>query len=274
MASVGSPFTAVPPAARLQRAVRRGLLFAFEMGFFAVFFYLYFLGRGFRDDTPGPATANAEKLIALERDLGIFWELRWHQWATSHDFVIDAANVTYSMLHLPLIFWMGAVFFLLHMGKYRVLRNALLLSGMLAIPIYHLYPLTPPRLLELNGIDMGFADTVGALRGSKAPELTNNYAAMPSYHFGWILLVVYGTFWYFRSWVLRGMAVAFAAWMWCCTVFTANHYFLDMVAGAAMVTVAFVLSLWWERFLSRRPVGEERWFLVRGTPTERFRVPF
>lgn len=271
--------TAAQVAARsfaegFKKFLHRLLLFGLELGFFAAFFWLYFLGRGFREDTPGPATANAERLISLERKLGIFWEQDWHQWAAGHNVVIEAANVTYSMLHLPLIFWMGAVFFMLHMGKYRVLRNALLLSGLIAMPFYHLFPLTPPRLLDLNGIDLGFVDTVGALRGSKSPELTNNYAAMPSYHFGWILLVVYGSWWYFRSWWIRGLAAAFAAWMWCCTVFTANHYFLDMVAGAALVTAAFVVCLWWERFLDCRPDAERRWCFARTFWGERFRVPF
>ena len=251
-------------------------LMAIEGALFFGFFFLYYIGRGFRADQPGPATENAERVIDFERSLGVFWELDWHQWANSHEAVIEAANVTYGMLHLPTIYVLGAIFFLVNMRKYRVLRNAMLLSALLAIPVYHAFPLTPPRLLELNGIDMGFVDTLGSARGSKAEFLTNNYAAMPSYHFGWIMLmVVYGTWWFTRSRVLRAAAVVFAAWMWCSIIFTANHYFIDLVVGAVIVTGTFWVALRWEAFLEKRP-SAARWWSARWTTPqgERFREPF
>ena len=48
--------------------------------------------------------------------------------------------------------------------------------------------MTPPRLLLQAGVDYGFRDTLEGMRGSKPGAMTNWYAAVPSYHFGWILL--------------------------------------------------------------------------------------
>jgi len=257
-----------------RRLVRRAPLLLIEVPFFFLFFGLYYLGRGFRDDQPVEATVNAERVIDFERALGFFWEPAWHHWAVEHDAILNLANFTYSRLHLPVIFGLGALFFLVDMRKYRVLRNTMLFSALIAIPVYHLFPLTPPRLLEINGIDLGFVDTVGDLRGSKADYLSNDYAAMPSYHFGWIALMGAGIWWFFRSTIARALAVAFAAWMWCAIVFTANHYFVDMTAGAMIVALVFRLALAWERFIETRPGWKAPWFFRRTDAGSSFRVPF
>jgi hypothetical protein len=243
--------------------------FVVELAVFFAFFGLYFLGRGFVTDRPDVATENAWRIIDTQRALGFFWEPAWHEAALNSDRFIDIANFTYTQLHLPLVLVAGAVFFFIDMRKYRVLRNSLLLSGFMAMPFYWFFPVTPPRLLHLHGEDLGFVDTVGGMRGSKAEILTNDYAAVPSYHFGWILIVVIGVWWFWRSPVARGLAVAFIAWMTVCIVVTANHYFLDMALGGLMVTLAFLLARRWERYLGDHPAAERRFF-TRGD----YRQPF
>ena len=251
----------------LRRFARLLPYLAVEAAIFFAFFAVYFVARGMAPDRPELATDNAQRIIDFQQALGIFREPAWHEFAMRREWLIEASNFTYNWLHMPVIFGMGAVFFLGNQRKYRVLRNALLLSAFLAVPIYWLFPLTPPRLLELHGLDYGFADTVG---GARRSMIANDYAAMPSFHFGWILLVVMGVWWCYRSPLLRVGFAVFLAWMTWSIVVTSNHYFVDFAVGGTIVVVTFVLALRWERFIRRRPDVGRRWLYRRGD----FRQPF
>jgi membrane-associated phospholipid phosphatase len=104
---------------------------------------------------------------------------------------------------------------------------------------------------------MGFIDTLEGVRRTKPGPLANDYAAVPSYHFGWIFLAVVGVWWCWRSWLLRAGSLAFAGLMWWSIVVTGNHFFFDMVLGALLVLLALFLSFRLEAWLGsdapRRP---------------------
>ncbi len=250
-----------------RRIMRKLPLLPLEFACALAIYALYVVGRGLPPERIAKSTVNAVLIIDMEKALGIFWEPAWQEWALQHDRLITAANFTYLQLHLPLVFVASAIFFLTDIRKQRVLRNAMLLSGFLAMCFYWFAPVTPPRLLPA-GLDHGMIDTIGANR-TKPGGLGNNYAAIPSYHFGWILLVVYGAWWCYRAWFIRAGSVVFIAWMTYCIVITGNHYFFDMLLGGMMVTLAFMLTLRWERATERYP-ELTKYFYKRGD----FRLPF
>jgi len=244
--------------------------YAVEIAVFLVFFAVYFLLRGAAPENVPKATDNALTIIRWEQSLGVFWERAWQEAALPHGWLIDIANVTYMHLHLNLLLVMGFFFFWTDSRKYRVIRNALLLSAFVGVPFYHFIPVTPPRLMEAAGYDFGFVDTLIEVRRPRPGSLANWYAAIPSYHFGWILLLVIGTWWCWCSRWLRGAFIAFAGLMWWAIVVTGNHYFFDMVLGAAIVMVTFAVALWFERWGERNP-EKLRWFTFR---VGNVRVPF
>ena len=233
---------------RAKLAVRLTFAFAAEMLVFLAFFALYFFVRGLPVDDVATSTHNALDIVRLERFLGIYSEAAWQDAALGHPALVDLANFTYRFLHLPLIGIIGFAFFCSDRRKFRVLRNTILISGFMAALIYYYYPVTPPRLLAEQGVNLGFIDTLEGARQVKPGPFTNHYAAMPSYHFGWILLVTIGMWWVWRPPILRAAGVALAVLMWWAIVVTGNHFFLDMVAGAVMVLIALFLSLRWERY--------------------------
>lgn len=224
------------------------------MAGFLVLFGLYYFVRGLPADRVELATRNADRIIDLERALGVFRELSWQQAALDRQWLMDLGNFVYMYLHLPVLLAAGFIFFHVDGRKYRVLRNALLFSGFLAGVIYWLLPVTPPRLLA----ESGFVDTIGDIRRAKPGPLANNYAAIPSYHFGWILLIVIGAWWETKSLAPRFAAVAFLALMTWAIVATGNHYFLDMALGGVMVILALLLSLRFERWMEA-PGGGRHW---------------
>ncbi|MEX2080702.1 MAG: phosphatase PAP2 family protein [Dehalococcoidia bacterium] len=243
---------------------------ALESLVFLSFFLLYFIGRGLGGDDVGLATANAERIIDSERALGMFWEPGMQRAILDNKSLLDVANFTYRFLHLPVVGVMGVLFFLTDLRKYRVLRNALLLSCIIGIPFYHLFPVTPPRLLADHGVDLGFVDTIGQLAQVKPGAMANRYAAVPSYHFGWIMLVAIGAAWCWRSRVLPVLALGFTILMSWAIIVTANHYILDMVAGGIAVGAALLVTYRFERWADAHPEAVSRFtFTVSG-----HRLPF
>ncbi len=258
MAAVPQEFRRSPQT--LAGVAKSLLLYLVELAVFLTLFVGYFMLRGLPPDRVALSTANAVDIIDFERRLGVFWEAAWQRAAIDHNLLMDAANFTYLNLHLPLLAVLGFGFFHNSVRKYRVLRNALLLSALIGVPFYILYPVTPPRLLLQAGVDYGFRDTLEGMRGSKPGAMTNWYAAVPSYHFGWILLATIGVWWNWRSRLARAAAVIFLAWMWYSIVVTANHYFLDMILGGAIVTACLAIAYQWELWTERHPAGVRRWF--------------
>ncbi|MBK9546322.1 MAG: phosphatase PAP2 family protein [Dehalococcoidia bacterium] len=255
---------------RLLALARGALWYAVDMAFVVALFCVYFLLRGLPHDRVAQSTRNAFYIIDAERTLGVFHEPAWQQAVIENERLTSLANFTYLNLHMPLLVAMGGLFFLAEPRKHRVIRNTILLSAFMAVPIYAVFPVTPPRLMGSAGYPLGIFDTIPEAVRTKPGPLANWYAAVPSYHFGWIALAVAGVWWYWKLWALRAVATAFAGLMWWAIVVTGNHYFLDMVAGAVMVGLAFSLVCRFERWADANPTRAAR-FTVRAGP---LRLPF
>ena len=122
-------------------------------------------------------------------------------------------------------------------ARYLLLRNAIFISGAVGFAFFALLPVAPPRL-----VDPALLDTVtlhsNSYRALQPPGLTNQYAAFPSLHFGWNLLVGIVVLGATRSVLLRALAVLGPAAMALAVVVTANHYVLDLAGGMAVVLFA------------------------------------
>ncbi|MCC7363728.1 MAG: phosphatase PAP2 family protein [Dehalococcoidia bacterium] len=262
--------TIAPPLATTASWLRSLGFYALEMAVFMVFFAAYFLLRGAAPTDVDKATDNALRIIELEQALGIFREAGWQQAALPHDWLIDIANMIYMHLHINLLLVVGFFFFRTDNRKFRIIKNALLLSAFIGVPFYHYIPVTPPRLLADAGHDFGFVDTLIDTRRPRPGSLANWYAAIPSYHFGWILLMTYGAWGCWSSRLVRAAFIAFAGLMWWSIVVTGNHYFLDMVLGALIVTITLALAVAFERWADRHP----RWLKRLTIRAGEARIPF
>ena len=97
-------------------------------------------------------------------------------------------------------------------------------------------PLAPPRYMP----EFGFTDTIVHAQSYYAfqnPKIVNQYAAMPSLHFGWDLLVAIAIGVNANRRALRVLAVFMPIVMLGGIVLTANHYFLDAAAGALVACI-------------------------------------
>jgi hypothetical protein len=221
--------------------------FAREVVLIAFAMLLYFAIRNFTAGSAGMAVSNADRLVALERDLGIDWEDALQASTVSHDALVTLANWVYIFGHWPVILGVATALYRYRRPHYYLLRNAMFASGLIGFLFFALFPVAPPRLL-----DLGLVDTVtqrsDAYRALQPPGLTNQYAAFPSLHAGWNLLVAIVVVMAIASLVLRAVALALPVAMALTVVVTANHFVIDVAAGVVVVLIGLAVAI----FLQRR----------------------
>jgi hypothetical protein len=210
-----------------------------EIGVAAVAALTYFGVRNLTAGAADQALSNAERLADLEERFHVAWEGSLQHALLGHGALLTLFNWIYIWGHWPVILSAAIVLYRLRPERYLLLRNAMFLSGTIGFLFFALLPVAPPRL-----VDPSLVDTVTlhseAYRALQPPGLTNQYAAFPSLHFGWNLLVGVAVWGATRNTALRLLSIAGPAAMGAAVVLTANHFVLDLAGGAAVV----LLALW------------------------------
>ena len=238
-----------------------------EIGIFAGAYLTYFGVRAFTQGSTADALTNAQSIIDFETRHGLAVEGEVQDAFLSAPALVDAANAVYMYGHWPVIIGGGILLFHARRPQYYRLRNAILLTGLIGLLIFGLFPVAPPRLTDLPLVDTVTREANG-YRQIIPPSLVNEYAAMPSFHVGWNVLLGIVIFGAFRQWWVRGLAVLGPLAMAIAVVATANHYLVDVIAGVAMVVVAWLVLGALERRRAARTLVERD---VRGRPPGRQR---
>jgi hypothetical protein len=217
---------------------------AAELGLVTLAFLAYFIVRGQVVDRPDLAFAHARAVVDLERHLGIFVEPAWQRSVLGSLLWVKFFNFVYFWLDFPLIAGLGIFMYARRRRQYTFTRDALLFSGAIALVIYNLFPVAPPRLLE----GIGVIDTLQrynnlSYQAQSTQFFVNPYAAMPSLHVGWSLLLAIGVLSAFgRRWWVWPLALAHPIVQSASTIFTGNHFFLDGVVGITVALSGLALA--------------------------------
>jgi PAP2 superfamily len=199
---------------------------------------VYLAIRGLSIDGYGTALANAHDLISVERSLSLFHEAAVQDALSSFHGILSTYYMAgFGPVVAATLIWLAFIRRDLYVG----LRTALLVSLAFAAVSYALLPMAPPRLVP----DIGITDTVGLAAGHDTGSFGgvvpfNPYAAMPSMHVGWSLLVGIFGFRAVRGNALRWVFALHPVVMAVAVTATGNHYFLDSAAGVAVVLTALV----------------------------------
>ena len=227
--------TAIPPSATADAARPVGLLAARELAIAFAVFMAYRAGRLITNDSVEHAEANAARVLRWQDAVHADVE-RWvQQLALDVPGAISALNHYYVYVHFPATVVFLVWVFARRRDRYVAVRNWFVGVTMSAMVVHVVFPLAPPRMMD------GFVDTLAVFGPTIYPEDTtrsvaNQFAAMPSLHFGWALMV--------------GVALALLTrnrwrWVWLlhpavtlvAIVATANHYLLDAAVAALLAAV-------------------------------------
>ena len=201
-------------------------------------YYLYRIVRGMVDGKAHIAFDNARTLVDVERGLGLFFEPGLQAWALGQPWIVAVADWMYMNSHFTVttsfMVWM---YFARNHAFYYV-RNMFMIAMGLALVLYALYPTAPPRFMP----EWGFTDTVAAFVGEAAANaanvLYNPFAAVPSVHVAFALMVAIPCVKLVRfralkvAWCLYPVVVTLAV------MITANHFWIDAALGAMVAGVS------------------------------------
>lgn len=231
----------------VSKPVRTHLVWVLQqVAWVALGIVIYFGVRGQTARSPEVARDNALEIVKLERRLGIQIE-GWLQIPVNASATLEAvANWIYIWGHWPVIIATMVWLVSKHRPVFLRLRDAMMISGGIGMVIFALFPVMPPRLVGLGMVDT-VTQSSEAYRVLQPPVFTNQYAALPSLHSGWDLLVGMSIVAAATSVWLRAIGFILPMLMALAVVFTANHYILDVVAGVSLVLVAHAGALALER---------------------------
>lgn len=179
------------------------------------------------------ARRNAERLVALERQVGIHVEPGLQRLMLPRKRLVAGLNVGYAVLNFGLtVGWLWRLFFTRHPEFHR-LRRAAVVTFLGAQPVFLLFPTAPPRTLD------EFVDTIQEVSGfdldsGLVAKLYNPLAAMPSIHVAFAVVTAAGLAETSPSRVVRRLAPGYPPLVAFTVFATANHYVLDGVAGVAL----------------------------------------
>ena len=212
-------------------------------------YWLYRIVRGMTDGKVAEAFDNARELIRLEQGMGLFIEPAVHAWAEGSSWIIDGASWMYVNSHFAITTFTLAFIYLRRNRSFYFIRNMFMVAMGLALVLYAAYPTAPPRFMP----EWGFSDSVARFtgltaEGSSADALYNPFAAVPSMHVAFALMLgVPMASMSRRRWV-KAIWLAYPGMVTFVVVATANHWWFDAFAGAVVAAVAAFAALLFARW--------------------------
>jgi hypothetical protein len=229
---------------------------------FAGAYMAYTLVRGLVEGRATAAFQHARELISIERGLHFFIEPTVQAWAQGSHFVMGVSSWLYVNAQTSMTVAALVYLYLRHNRSFYFVRNMFMFAMFIALVGYWAFPTAPPRLLP----EWGFFDSVSAFTGvshvgASSGALLNPYAAVPSMHVAFALMI---------GWPLaqlarwRAVRVLWSVYPFLITfviVITANHFLADALLGALTAGISAYGAM---RLARLRPqawafAGAEEW---------------
>jgi len=219
-----------------------------QLALFAAAYYGYRVVRGAVYGRAGTAFENARNLIDAERALHVFVEPTVQAWASGSHLVVDVASWIYincqTTITLSALIWL----YLFRNESFYFVRNMMVVGMVLALIGYIVLPTAPPRFFP----ELGFVDSVAQFTGVRSDSvaidaLFNPYAAVPSMHVAFALMIGWPLARLVRWNVLRVFWGAYPFLVTFVIVITANHFLADAFLGACTAGLAAYTASWLAR---------------------------
>jgi membrane-associated phospholipid phosphatase len=224
-----------------------------QLALFGAAYLAYSLVRGLVEGRSSAAFQHAREVIQVERTLHIFIEPKVQGWVSGSRVTMDVLSWIYLNAQTSVTIAALVYLYMRRNRSFYFVRNMLVIAMAIALVGYAVFPTAPPRFLP----EWGFVDTVADFTGfhiesahgggGASSDLTNIYAAIPSMHVAFALLIAWPLARLVRwrlakaLWVLYPLLVAFVI------VATANHFIADAILGSLTAAAAAYGAYWLAR---------------------------
>jgi len=226
---------------------------ATQVGLVAAGFVFYLVVRAVAVGERTTAIRHGEDVLHVERVLDLDWERAGQAVTIHHEWMRDVFDTVYASVYWPMLIGALLVLWRWDRRSYVILRDAMAISGAVGLLVFALYPVAPPRMLD------GYVDTVSASARqhfiAHPSSFVNPYAALPSFHAGWVALAALFLAASARHWFVRAVALVPAPLMAVTVVVTANHYVVDVIAGVGLSLLGAAAAVRLHRPRSVPPAG-------------------
>jgi hypothetical protein len=226
------------PLFQVKSGSRRVPAFAWEIAIAIAAYLVYEAARLVFVGSYPTALGHARDVMTLERHLNLDVE------GGVQDVFLDSPlmhvlNYVYLAAQNLVLPASLVLLYRLNRTTYRTLRNTLLATWMLSLPVYALYPTAPPRLSGLGIVDTVSTGSPLKLEGSTTTSLFNQFAAVPSLHVGFAFAIGIALAAALRNPILRFVALMWGPVMLLTVVATGNHFVFDAIAGVAITAAGY-----------------------------------
>jgi membrane-associated phospholipid phosphatase len=210
-----------------------------QLALFAGAYYLYRIVRGMVDGEAGAAFENARAIIDVERSMNLFFEADFQEWALSDArWLVEGANWMYVNSHFVVTVGFLIWLYLARNEAYYFVRNMFMVAMGLALAGYVLFPTAPPRFMPEWGFEDTVTEWVGLQAANNANALYNPFAAVPSMHVAFALMVAVPAILVIRNSAIRAFFAVYPLLVSVTVVVTGNHWWIDAFLGAAVAGVS------------------------------------
>src|SRR5271155_1188790 len=221
-----------------------------QVSLFGAAYLAYRLVRGLVEGDANAAFAHARDVISLELTLHIFVEPSIQAWASGSKALMDFLSWLYVNAQTTVTVGALVYLYLRHNRSFFFVRNMFVIAMFIALIGYVVYPTAPPRFMP----EWGFIDSVSDVTGihvshasTTANALFNPYAAVPSMHVAFALMVGWPLALLVRPRALRVIWFLYPFLMAFVIVATANHFITDALLGALTAGLAAYGARWLAR---------------------------
>jgi hypothetical protein len=217
---------------------------------FALAYYGYRIVRGTVDDPVGAALAfqHSREVIHFEQSLGIFVEPSIQGWVASKPALIDIASWLYINAQFTITMACLVFIYLRHNSSFYFVRNMFAVAMWTANVGFMVFPAAPPRFFP----EWGFTDSVANLThvshdSVAVNSLVNQYAAIPSMHIAFALMIAVPLARLSKHRLTRAFWSVYPLLVVLVIVSTANHFVTDAILGAATAGFGAWTAAWLAR---------------------------
>jgi PAP2 superfamily len=221
-----------------------------QVSLFGAAYLAYRLVRGLVEGDANAAFAHARDLISLERTTHVFVEPSIQAWASGSHFVMVLSSWLYVNAQTSVTVAALVYLYLRHNRNFYFVRNMFMVAMTIALAGYAAFPTAPPRFMP----EWGFIDSVGDLTGvhvnhasASLNALTNLYAAVPSMHVAFALMIGWTLARLVRWRVARILWMLYPFVMAFVIIVTANHFIIDALLGALTAGASAYAASWMAR---------------------------